>query len=115
MSYTSYKSYTKNFNFENPNWEDFPGGFLDITKTDLTKEESHLLDAIKLAWLTTTSTGRKYLFKKTYKRVALVSMCLISLIGLISLITSSSQERLIKPVNAAATISATLKYLNLEP
>ena len=115
MSYTTYKSYIKNFDFANPEWDKLPRGFPNLEKIELTREEGHLLDAIKLAWLTTTSTGRRYLCRKVTRTGTFLIICLISLMGLIRLITLPSEKRLIKPVNAAATISATLKYFNLEP
>lgn len=48
---TEIKRFIRNHNFTNPDWTDLPGGFPNINEEGLSKEEAHLLDAIKLAWL----------------------------------------------------------------
>lgn len=45
------KEFIKGYNFSNPSWDNLPTGFPNISKAGLTKEEAHLLEAIKLAWL----------------------------------------------------------------
>lgn len=116
MSHTSYKShkiksFIKAFDFPNPNWEDLPVGFPNLSQESLTKKEKCLLDAIKLAWLTETPTGKK----KIAKTSVFACISLICLISLIQLTLTGSQSQLTKPVSAAAvergyaTVSAALK------
>jgi len=45
------KHFIKNFNFPNPSWDNLPSGFPNISEEGLSKEETHLLEAIKMAWL----------------------------------------------------------------
>ena len=103
MNKTYIKKFIRDFNFPNPNWENLPVGFLDLSKEGLTKEEGHLLDAIKLAWLTTQPEGRKTLYKNTIKSGLFV---FISLMGLISLInhTFLSNEIEFSSTVQAATV-----------
>lgn len=108
MSYMSNKSYIKNFNFPNPNWDNLPVGFPNCDTSGLTKEEICLLDAIKLAWLTGTPAGKRQIASRFVKSCSFVLISLITLITLITLIFPYSEAQLTKPVSAA-TISATLK------
>ena len=59
------KQFIHNFNFTNPNWENLPSGFPNLNEKGLNKEETHLLEAIKLAWVVTeekqTNTIYKYI------------------------------------------------------
>ncbi len=59
------KQFIKGYNFTNPSWDNLPNGFPNVSKVGLTKEEVHLLDAIKIAWLVAdeeqTNTIYKYL------------------------------------------------------
>lgn len=82
-SYKSHKKFVNSFNFPNPDWGKLPHDFPNLSKKGLTREEGHLLDAIVLAWLTTTPEGKNYLARKL--RIGLFG--LFGLIGLISLIT----------------------------
>lgn len=45
------RQFIRSFNFPNPSWDNLPVGFPNISEEGLSKEEAHLLDAIKLAWL----------------------------------------------------------------
>lgn len=60
-----HKQFIKDFNFSNPDWSNLPSGFPNIEIDGLTKEETHLLEAIKIAWLVSeeeqTNTIYKYI------------------------------------------------------
>jgi hypothetical protein len=45
------KHFIKSYDFTNPSWDNLPSGFPNVGEDGLTKEEIHLLDAIKMAWL----------------------------------------------------------------
>jgi hypothetical protein len=130
MSYMSNKSYTTNtkqfvseFNFADPRWDKLPPNFFtlqsfseggpNLPKDDLTKQEKHLFEAIKLAYFTLEG-GRKVVIQKAVRTGAIsLIVIVISLISLIALTSFSSGEKLAKPVNAA-TVSAQLKTGSLK-
>lgn len=93
------KIFIKKFDFTNPDWSDLPETFPNLPKTGLTRQEEHLLDAIKLAHFANeggwkASTGKA-------GRIGLISLIgLIVFIGLISLISSPEGE-LTRTVQAA--------------
>jgi hypothetical protein len=45
------KKYVREFDFENPEWGNKPEMFKVVSRNELNKEEMHLLEAIKMAWL----------------------------------------------------------------
>lgn len=112
--YTPYKTrslkvrrFIAGFNFVEPNWDNLPGGFPNLDKTGLTKEEGHLLNGIKLAWL--TSAGRSVFYRTLARRTVLgAAIITIALLGR-SIITTTNNSYA-KSVNAA-TVSATIKNL----
>lgn len=59
------KEFIKDYDFTNPTWENLPSGFPNLDQEGLTKEEVHLLEAIKMAWLVAdeekTNTIYKYI------------------------------------------------------
>ena len=102
------KRFVRNFNFPNPDWSSLPTGFPDLSKTGLTKEEGHLLDGIKLAWLA-TGTGKAGLYKNTLKLgVATLSILFIVLFSINAV--KNLEGNFTRSVNAA-TISATFKKI----
>lgn len=72
------RKYINTFNFPEPDWSNLPAGFPSLDKTGLTKEESHLLDGIRLAWITSEGQGVFYktLAKKTVVIVVLIFVVL---------------------------------------
>lgn len=109
------KRFIAEFNFPDPDWDNLPVGFPRMPEKDLTREECHLLDAIKLAYFAEKG-WKKSAARST--RIGLISLiCLISLIGLIRL-ASHGQGSFTQPVQAAtlkvnevieSTMSAILK------
>ncbi len=94
------KQFVSEFNFPDPSWENLPSGFPEVSKKGLNREQSHLLDAIILAWTATNPTGKSQLFAQV--RLGFISLFfLIGFISLITLIVMSPQEMIIKPANAA--------------
>jgi len=80
-SQATLKEFVLNFDFENPQWDKLPPDFPNLDKSGLSTEEGHLLDGIKLAWL--TGEGRET-FYKSVTRKALVGVTTVILIVLIS-------------------------------
>lgn len=104
------KRFIKEFNFPDPEWNNLPEGFPNCDKQSLTKEESHLLEAIEMAWML-TEKGRTTLYKK-FLRLSFVVIA-ISTIALLGInILTNPEGKYTKSVNAA-TISAQLMQ-NLE-
>jgi len=100
MTYTTYtKEFIANFNFADPDWTHLPEDFPSVDTTKLTEIEKTLLSGIKIAYFN-GEAGRKELTGKVKRTVVFTVMCLISLMGLIRLITLSQGE-LAKPVIAA--------------
>lgn len=97
QKYVEIKKFIQGFKFESPNWENLPPNFPNIPKKGLSREEKHLLDAIKTAWYL-NERGRSLLYKKT---LLISILAFISFISLISLISLANQGTLPKPVNAA--------------
>lgn len=83
----SLKSFVNNWDFANPNWSFLPPNFPNIPKNGLSREEGHLLDGIKLAWM--ASEGRDYLVKTVAKRVAVTAVIIFILVVGGSLIKNS--------------------------
>jgi len=92
------KKFVREFNFPDPNWDSLPPNFPNIPMDDLSVEEKHLFEAIKLAWF--ANEGGKILF---FRKLKVILLVFISFIGLIGLIFSWSQEMITKPVQAATT------------
>ena len=42
------KTFINNYDFTNPTWENLPVGFPNVSEKGLSKEETHLLEAIKM-------------------------------------------------------------------
>lgn len=102
------KTFIQEFNFPNPDWTVLPKGFPNLSKKGLTKEEGHLLDGIKLAWLA-TGTGKAGFYIKTLRLgVATFSILFIVLFGISAVKNLEGNHT--KSVNAA-TISATFKKI----
>jgi hypothetical protein len=101
------KQFIAEFNFPNPDWNNLPLGFPNINKSDLNKEERHLLDAIILAWIATQGRGKMYALKKSIK-ASFVSIAIIGLLVLGKNYIQSPEWKFTKQVSAA-TASATLK------
>jgi len=107
MTYRTYKTYINKFNFPNPNWESIPNGIFNLNKKLLSKEESHLLDAIKLAWLTGTEKGRTILYKNIARLTATFAVIIfVTILG--RYIIKEYGKSIINSVNAA-TQSATFR------
>lgn len=79
--------FINNFSFPNPDWNVLPADFPNISKTGLTKEEGHLLDGIKLAWL--SSKGKAYFIKITARRTFVVATIIFVLLAGRNIITGS--------------------------
>jgi hypothetical protein len=47
----SVKQFIKSYDFTSPSWDNLPSGFPNVDDDGLTREEAHLLEAIKMAWL----------------------------------------------------------------
>lgn len=117
MIYTTYqiKKFVNEFNFPDPDWDNLPIGFPRVPEENLTREECHLLDAIKLAYFAEKG------WKQSATRSARIGLiCLIGLISLMGLIrlASHGQGSFTQPVQAAtlkvneaieSTMSAILK------
>jgi len=56
------KIYINSFYFPDPSWENLPVGFPNCDTSTLSKEENHLFEAIKIAWL--ISHPKPYLITK---------------------------------------------------
>ncbi len=54
---TNIKHFINNFNFPNPNWNEFPKGFPFCDTSSLNKQESGLYSGIVFAWLVYRSEG----------------------------------------------------------
>ena len=103
------KNFVYSFDFENPDWGNLPVGFPDLPKYGLSKEETCVLEAIVLAW--TTSAGRGFLYRKTARLgFFVVAISFIGIFGFNFFRTPEYAQT--KSVNAA-TISATLKQMNI--
>jgi hypothetical protein len=89
------KHFIKNFNFTNPDFSSVPNNFPGLSKTGLTREERHLLDAIVLAWI--TSEGRDYFLKRTARHTAIAVAIVFVLLAGGKVITTSQNT---KTVNA---------------
>ena len=57
------KHFIKSYDFTSPSWDNLPSGFPNISEEGLTKEETHLLDAIKLAWLVADEQHSNTIYK----------------------------------------------------
>lgn len=66
--------FIRSWDFTNPSWGNLPAGFPDFDKKGLTREEGHLLDGIKLAWMAGEGRG---VFYKTVARQAVVTATII--------------------------------------
>lgn len=79
------------FNFPNPDWNNLPSGFPRLDKAGLTRQEGHLLDGIKLAWI--ASEGRDVFYKSLARRtvVGIVILILAILVGK-NLITATDKS-----------------------
>ena len=97
MKKLSIKKFIKEFSFPEPDWTSLPEGFPKLNKTGLTRQEGHLLDGIKLAWV--VSDGRDY-FIKTVARRAFVGAAIIILVLLGKTIVSSPDKNLTRSVSA---------------
>lgn len=115
-TYTT-KQFISEFNFAEPDWGSLPPNLPKIPKDGLTREESHLLDAIKLAYFATAGGWKKSAQKGARMGFAFI-IGLISLIGSAILVTRSAGEQFAQPVQAAthtvnqvieSTMSAILK------
>ncbi len=91
------REFINTFNFPEPDWSNLPAGFPNLDKTGLTKEESHLLDGITLAWV--TSEGRDF-FAKRYARRALVGTTIILLILFGNNLLAKAEKSITKSVSA---------------
>jgi len=109
MKSKTLKRYIKEFDFENPNWDRLPGGFPDCEREALTKVEKHYLEAIEVAWLTTTKVGRRTMYRK-FTRASLLTVAMIIIGFLAQFVIRNPESSYSKGVNAA-TISATLKRM----
>lgn len=82
------REYINTFDFPEPDWSNLPVGFPSLDKTGLTKEEGHLLDGIRLAWL--TSEGREVFYKTLARRtVVIVVLVFVVLFGRSVLISTN--------------------------
>ena len=96
MSTSDLNKFVNEFDFPEPDWTTLPEGFPNLSKNGLSKEEGHLLDGIKLAWV--TSEGRSVFFKSVAKRTSVVTaIVFVFLIGK-SLLTSN--QTITKTVSA---------------
>ncbi len=91
------KRFIAGFDFPEPDWGNLPDGFPNLDKKGLSKEEGHLLDGIKLAWV--TSEGRETLYKTTAKR-AFVGMVIVILILLGGNLLANPENSITKSVSA---------------
>jgi len=113
------KKSINSWDFSNPNWNKLPPGFPDCNLNGLTtKQERHLFDGIKLAWL--ASEGRNYLIKGIVRQTAVIT-AIILIIILGKTLTSSPDKYLTRSVSAKtvgqtfgdlveATMSAVFRY-----
>ena len=82
------KKFIKEFDFPNPNWNQLPPGFPSLSKAELTKQEKHLLDGIKLAWLI-TDEGKGYLYKSFAQKTLIGVTAIILIVLVTNLLTKS--------------------------
>lgn len=118
VQFVSLGAFIRDFNFANPDWSSIPPdlfthrSFSEEGPDPLTKQEKHLLGAIKLAYFT-IEVGRETLIRKAVRTGALTLV--ISLISFITLIALRSPTSLTSPTLirirevSAATVSATFK------
>ena len=57
------KQFIRDYNFTNPSWDNLPIGFPNVSEADLNKEEVHLLEAIKMAWLVADEEKTNTIYK----------------------------------------------------
>ena len=95
----SLRTFVREFNFPNPDWNTLPSGFPDLPKTGLSCEEGHLLEAITLAWLTTNKDGRVKLYINTVKSFFLI--VIIFIIGTFGIQILKGSGPSVQAVNAA--------------
>ena len=102
------KKHIYKFDFYNSEWENFPSKIFEYNLEGLSKEEKHLIKAMKFAYFANES-GRDLIYKKL-KTAGLITIITVFIIffGLIGLLSLDSQEKFTKPVNAA-TVSAQIK------
>ncbi len=97
------KQFIKTFNFPTPDWSELPSDFPNLSKKGLTKEEGHLLDGIKLAWM--SSEGRNFVYKLTIKRT-FVGTIIFILILLGGILLAKPDKSITKSVNAKTVTTA---------
>lgn len=97
------KRFVNEFNFPNPDWSTLPKGFPNLEKDGLTKQEGHLMDGIKLAWII-SGGGRQYFYKTAAKRAAVAVAIVFVLFAGKNLITSN--QTYTKTVNATTVTAA---------
>ena len=102
---TELKALVHNFDFSNPDFSNIPN-FPNISNRGLTKYESGLLTAIKLAYLN-SDQGRKHARNRLFKTVGTMGIS-IAIIAFIQLTITSPAVNVVKSV-AAATVSAILR------
>src|SRR4030042_5407096 len=101
------KKFIAEFNFPNPDWNNLPYDFPNLSKTGLTREEGYLLDGIKLAWMASESQGKMHLLKNSLK-ISLSAIALLAILSISRNFVKSPEWQYARQVSAA-TISATLK------
>jgi hypothetical protein len=83
------KNSINSWDFSNPDWNKLPTDFPNCDTSGLiTKQEGHLFDGIKLAWL--ASEGRNYLIKRTVRHTAIVTAIIFVLLTGKNIITQNS-------------------------
>ena len=91
------KHFIARFDFPNPDWSTTPSGFPYMDKTGLTKQEGHLLDGIKLAWVVSDG-GREHLYKSVARKALLGVTAIVLIFLTINLLT--------KPVSLTKNVEA---------
>jgi hypothetical protein len=106
------KKYITSFDLSHPQWEKFPMELLTQKPHSLNTEEKHVLNAIKMEYFN-EHAGSIITRKATKTALYSLVFLFIGLISLISLILlSPATEKFAKPVSAA-TVSASLKHLDI--
>ncbi len=95
------KAFIRSFNFSNPDWRKLSSSFPYLEENGLTREEKHLLDGIKLAWMATTNKGRKKFYQQIRLTVFTFLLIVLSAFTILNF-TRKNQEKIAKTVNAAS-------------
>lgn len=86
------KHFINNFDFSDAWLEKLPADFNEISKIGLTRQEWHIMDAIKIAWMVSSKEGKRDLASSVAKVLTFVVILVFGLSGLVSIAGNSGFE-----------------------